>query len=706
MTLRQQLLLVCLSLLILPTAVFLFVGELDRNLRQSQERETQARSAAAANSLATNLQWSDHRARPESKTLFAGLLTNGILLDGYAHDWSAFEYQPREFKYAHNKITFDEQDLANANSFSVHSATRFGRLYLFLRVTDDKLLYHRPRLQKNTTGDNVIIRVPDDTGRIRRITFQWSAPGQVTGRYFGEVDEGERPILTDSNFRAVLAETERGYNVEIRMPLPQGGEFGLSVVDIDELQGLERWIGMFDPGEVDDTGQLKTISTQVNTILASVTEPGDRIRVFDSQGWLRGDSDSRKPDAVIRKFDPADASIFDAVMYRFIAWSLSKNLSVGIIPEVESGKLGHSEFEMFSELADGARFLQDQYQRIYLTSLARIEVDNNLHGYVLLQRPRASASAITEAAILNLVKIFGLAVILVAACFALFASLLSYRVRRLRNQIESSVSADGQIKKRFKRSHAADEIGDVSRSFDNIVTRLGNYTNYLRSLGSRLSHELRTPLSVVATSLEGIDKTTLDATTLAAIERAGQGASRLQKLIRNLSEASSLEQTILRADTSLVDIRQWLFAAQEVYQGIYPNREIAVDWIDDGQCQIEASVELLHQMFDKLLSNAVDFSEEGSVIVLRLRCQSQSAANTVSVMVENTGTLLPDNLRDELFEPMVSERQVRDDQPHMGLGLYIVKLIADFHYAAVSARNLPGTNTVRVTIVFPIGSRR
>jgi len=42
MTLRQQLLLVCLSLLILPAAVFLFVGELDRNLRQSQERETQA----------------------------------------------------------------------------------------------------------------------------------------------------------------------------------------------------------------------------------------------------------------------------------------------------------------------------------------------------------------------------------------------------------------------------------------------------------------------------------------------------------------------------------------------------------------------------------------------------------------------------------------------------------------------------------------
>ena len=103
-------------------------------------------------------------------------------------------------------------------------------------------------------------------------------------------------------------------------------------------------------------------------------------------------------------------------------------------------------------------------------------------------------------------------------------------------------------------------------------------------------------------------------------------------------------------------------------------------------------------MFDKLLSNAVDFSAPDSVITLRLRRQSGSTA----VMVENIGTPLPDSLREELFQPMVSERQVRDDQPHMGLGLYIVKLIADFHGATVRAQNLADRNTVRITTVFPL----
>ena len=142
-------------------------------------------------------------------------------------------------------------------------------------------------------------------------------------------------------------------------------------MDIDESGGIEHWTGMFDPGEEDDIGQIKTISAQVNSVLTSLTEPGDRIRVFDSQGWLRGDSDERMPDAVVRQFDPAEASIFDAVTYRFIAWSLAKNLTAGSLPEIDSGKLSHSEFEMFNDLSDGVRFLQDKYCLLYTSPSPR-----------------------------------------------------------------------------------------------------------------------------------------------------------------------------------------------------------------------------------------------------------------------------------------------------------------------------------------------
>ena len=112
--------------------------------------------------------------------------------------------------------------------------------------------------------------------------------------------------------------------------------------------------------------------------------------------------------------------------------------------------------------------------------------------------------------------------------------------------------------------------------------------------------------------------------------------------------------------------------------------------------RVLASVELLHQMLDKLMANAVDFRQPESEIVLLLSVTEKH----VVIGVENTGSQLP-LASEELFEPMVSVRDSRDDQPHMGFGLHIVKLIADFHNAQCSARNLFDRNAVRFTIEFP-----
>ena len=177
---------------------------------------------------------------------------------------------------------------------------------------------------------------------------------------------------------------------------------------------------------------------------------------------------------------------------------------------------------------------------------------------------------------LRMVKIFGLAVALIALALIGFASLLSWRVRKLRDEVERSVSGDGVIVRGVAKSSAPDEIGDLSRSFHAIISRLNGYTNYLQSLGSRLSHELRTPLSVVSTSLEGIDKTRVDAQTSASIERAELGASRLQRLIRNLSEASSVEQTIERSGKTIVDLVDWIRVAAEVYESLYQHRTVVL----------------------------------------------------------------------------------------------------------------------------------
>ena len=701
MNLRAQLALVCLSLIALPWAVFLFIGELDRNLREDQLNQTQENAVTAADLVQNRLSELSTRARPESKTLLAGKLANEIQIDGYADDWSAFEMEARQYHYSMNKVSIDPLDQALAASFKVHAAVRRGHLHLFIRVVDQQIQYHQVISNRIASGDQLVIRVPDANSAIRRYTFRWEAPGPGFGRYFGDAVEGVRPVRLANDYSAALVESSDGYHIELRMPLPADGRFGLSVIDVDETDNVLRWTGMFDPDEPDDVGQLHVVDNELNAVLAPYTESGMRLRVFNGQGWLLADSDQRLPDASVRQFNPSDYNLFDAVLYRFIAWSLAKNVDTRTMPEIDNGKLGIQEFQLFSELAEQPEFLKDQYRRIFHSAVNKIEKDNDLHGYLFVQQPRASLTAFTETAMLRLVKIFGLAVLLIAIALIGFASLLSWRVKKLRDSVEQSVSGDGVIVRPVKSSEAPDEIGDLSRSFHTIINRLDGYTRYLQSLGSRLSHELRTPLSVVSTSLEGIDKSALDDKSKASIERAELGAGRLQRLIRNLSEASSVEKTIELSSTEVVDLADWLKVAREVYASLYKDREVILrleNSLDNARAntRIKASVELLHQMMDKLMSNAVDFSVPGSEIILWLDADDQF----IHLSVENSGSQLPDS--NDLFAPMVSIRASRDDQPHMGFGLHIVRLIADFHNARCSARNVAQQNAVRFTVSFPV----
>ena len=107
---------------------------------------------------------------------------------------------------------------------------------------------------------------------------------------------------------------------------------------------------------------------------------------------------------------------------------------------------------------------------------------------------------------------------------------------------------------------------------------------------------------------------------------------------------------------------------------------------------------LIAQMLDKLVANAVEFSAAGTPIVVRL----ERGDTELRLSVENEGPLLPDAMRGRLFDSMVSVRgdQV-SDAPHLGLGLYIVRLIAEAHRGRAMAQNRDDGRGVVVTVALP-----
>jgi signal transduction histidine kinase len=103
-------------------------------------------------------------------------------------------------------------------------------------------------------------------------------------------------------------------------------------------------------------------------------------------------------------------------------------------------------------------------------------------------------------------------------------------------------------------------------------------------------------------------------------------------------------------------------------------------------------------MLDKLVANAHEFALPGSTIAISL----VRAEASVRLMVENEGPPLPEGLRERLFDSMVSVRPgTGGDVPHLGLGLYIVRLIAEFHGGTARAEDREDGKGVAVTIVIP-----
>jgi signal transduction histidine kinase len=129
------------------------------------------------------------------------------------------------------------------------------------------------------------------------------------------------------------------------------------------------------------------------------------------------------------------------------------------------------------------------------------------------------------------------------------------------------------------------------------------------------------------------------------------------------------------------DLVSVLESTTAAYRDAYPDRDFQFR-NDVSEAPMHGSPELLIQMLDKLVDNAVGFSQRGDTIAIALL----GAEDTYEMSVSNPGPRLPERMRTQLFDSMVSVRD-RGDDKHLGLGLYVAKLIAEGHGGTIEADN-------------------
>jgi signal transduction histidine kinase len=277
-----------------------------------------------------------------------------------------------------------------------------------------------------------------------------------------------------------------------------------------------------------------------------------------------------------------------------------------------------------------------------------------------------------------------------------YATWLSLRVRRLAGAAQTALGPRGEIRSGMPPTYAGDELGALARSFTALLERLREHTEYLRTLASKLSHELRTPLAVVTTSLDNLEHEIKAPGAEEYLARLRQGTERLDGILAAMSEATELEQAIRDTAAQPFDLAAVVAACCAAYRDVYPDREIAYRG-DAPSATTVGSGELVAQLLDKLVDNAVSFSTAGARVDVGLT----TAANEIVLSVANRGPLLPAQMRGRLFDSLVSIRERRDGNVHLGLGLHIVALVADFHGGRCEADDLPDGSGVVFRVWFP-----
>ena len=217
-------------------------------------------------------------------------------------------------------------------------------------------------------------------------------------------------------------------------------------------------------------------------------------------------------------------------------------------------------------------------------------------------------------------------------------------------------------------------------------------------MASRLAHELRTPVSIVRSSLDNIATDQLDDENAVYVKRAHDGLERLSLILNNMSEATRLEHSLDKDDIGSFDLTELVRGCIEGYSLAFPTARFDLS-IEENTVPVTGIPDLIAQLFDKLISNAVEFSLPDAAIKVRLTIEDEVAV----LRVMNQGPGLPENMRENLFDSMVSVRKRYDgSSSHLGLGLYIAKVITEFHGGEIKLSNREDSHGVVATVRIPL----
>jgi signal transduction histidine kinase len=255
-------------------------------------------------------------------------------------------------------------------------------------------------------------------------------------------------------------------------------------------------------------------------------------------------------------------------------------------------------------------------------------------------------------------------------------------------------ASEHQLHERLALPGRRDEITELADTFDDMLARLEHAFDAQRRFVANASHELRTPLAIARTAID---------VTMAKPDR---DSTQVERMIVDVSGAISRAEHLVDGLLTLTRSQNLVIATEQT--DLATAAQDALDSLDHRGLTIRSDLSpaptlghraLLDRLVVNLVDNAIRHNEPDGWLSLHTGLHDGRAVLTVT----NGGALVPQQTVPALFEPFHrANGRARSSEHGLGLGLSIVRAVAEAHHATLTAMARPDGG-LTVTVYFPAG---
>lgn len=257
--------------------------------------------------------------------------------------------------------------------------------------------------------------------------------------------------------------------------------------------------------------------------------------------------------------------------------------------------------------------------------------------------------------------------------------LLARRQQNRLDVIHAAISriGRGDLGQQIAPGAARDDLDEIMQGIDDAAENLGQSIGRMRLFSQNMAHELRTPLARLRAALESTPDS----------RQTQEALDRTDEVIRTLDAVQRIARLSHKPDPGSfrsVDLAEVAALTEDLFAEVADANGQTLEITCDGAGTVLGDFQLIAQMVSNLVENALRYAGSGAVI--------RVAAAGRKLQVSDTGPGLPPDQIDRLFEPF--ERQ-HGEQDHgagqgTGLGLALVRTIAEYHGASLTCRSQAG----------------